>query len=472
MDLSLGGFLVDEPRRAKLWREADDKLDELKREIRKSAPFDLIGKGKRKGEDGKGLSSPKVNAFFYDFLKCKPHFNPVTKSRTADEEAIRRLMRAYKKARPVGQLILGFRAWEKQRSFLDPDRVDDDHRFRGLYAPTTSSGQLACSENPLGTGSNAQNIPRPPSPVRGIFIPDRGHVLVELDYSRIEDRLLGGMSGDRRMAREAQPESTVDTYQDIADELGLAEAFEDLFGEVTDEADPEPLRRPEMRRYYIRQTGKRTKLAAGYGMRGAMMSHAVLLETEGALSLEPRLCDRWLDELYKIRRGIPSYQAWIRGDILEDGFLENSWGRRLWFRVLRLLDSDHRDGYAWRCQSEDRLNTNQLAFRPAMRLARELGGPSAMRVVQQGHDALVKSVRVDLSYDVACKVGGWMGAEREYPGARGPWTLACPIGYKVGARWGADMIDMGKRKPSRVEWDKALKKVLKDVWWGTGRRTA
>jgi len=463
MDLSLGGFLVNERRRAELATEADDKLAELRREIRAVTPFDLFGKGKRKGEEGKGLSSPKVNAYFYDELKCKPYINRATHARTADEEAIRRLMRAYKKARMVGTLILDFRQWEKRRDFLAAKRVDDDGRFRGLYVPTAINGQLQCSENPLGTGSNAQNIPRPPSPVRSIFVPDRGHALIELDFSRIEDRLLGGMSGDKRMMREAQPESTVDTYQDVAEELGLEAAFEELFGPVTDEADPTPLRRPSMRRYYIRQTGKRTKLAAGYGMRGETMSRAALLETEGALTLDDKQCDHWLDRLYQIRPGIPKYQAWVRGRILDDGYLENSWGRRLWFRKLRLADGDYRDGYAWCCSSEDRIATNQWGFRPAAKLARQLGGNEAARVVQQGHDALVISVRVDLAWQVLCVVGDSMGQAREYPGAGGSWTLACPIGYKVGATWGTMMEWKGR--PSAQSFEKAVESVTREVWW-------
>lgn len=467
MDLSLGGFLVDEARRAELEREAATRLDELKREIRVAAPFDLFGKGKRKGEDGKGLSSPKINGYFYDTLKCKPYFNPGTKSRTCDEEAIRRLMRAYKKARRVGQLVLDFRQWEKRQQFLDAERVDDDGRFRSLYVPTAVSGRLQSSENPLGTGSNAQNLPRPPSPVRSIFIPDRGHVLIELDYSRIEDRLLGGMSGDKRMAREAQPGSSVDTYQDVADELEIAEAFGALFGPVTSEDDDEPLRRPSVRAYYVRQTGKRTKLAAGYGMRGPMMSRATLLETEGVLALDPRQCDAWLDKLYKLRPGIPNYQAWVRERILDDGYLENSWGRRIWFRKLRLADGDHRDGYAWCCQSENGINTNQLGFRPAAKLAKAMGGDEAMRVVQQGHDALVMSVRAADAYEVLRHVSGTMGAEREYPGAKGPWSLACPIGFKLGPRWGEAMVDW-KKRPSPAEFDKALARVLGEVWWRRG----
>src|SRR5262249_44767420 len=138
---------------------------------------------------------------------------------------------------------------------------------------------------------------------------------------------------------------------------------------------------------YVRQTGKRTILAAGYGMRGEMMSRAALLETEGALCLDPRQCDAWLDRLYEIKKGVPRYQAWVRERMLSGGYLENSWGRRLYFRKLRLSDSDYRDGYAWCCQSEDRTINNQWGMRFLMKLIRQEGLDA--QYVQNGHDANV-----------------------------------------------------------------------------------
>ena len=465
LDLSLGGFTVDEGRRRDLFEAAEREKDDLRRAINQATPFDLFGKGKRKGEVGKGLSPVKVTAYFYDHLKCKPIYRKVagrnSASRTADEEAIRRLMRSYVKARLVGQLILNWRAADKRGQFLAESRVDDDGIFRGFYVPTAVSGQLQCMENPLGTGSNNQNVPRPPSPVRTVFVPDKGHVLLELDESRIESRLLGGMSGDPRMMREAQPDWKGDEYQDIADDLDIASAFDGMFGPVTTEEDKVELKRPSVRKYYVRQTGKRTKLASGYGMRGEMMSRALLLETEGALALDPRQCDVWLDRLYDIRRGIPRYQEWIRQRMLRDGYLENSWGRRIYFRKLRITDSDYRDGYAWSCASEDRTLTNQcMVFVSRWMEKAGIDG----RVVQNGHDALVLSVVPEAAYEVLCRLGERMGAERTYPGQAGEWNLACPIGYKVGASWGS-MAKEWKVRPSESAFKEVLEVVLQDVWW-------
>lgn len=468
MDLSLGGFTVHEPRRRELADEVDRECARLKRAIRAATPIDLFGKGKRKGEEGKGLSSPKVTAYFYDTLKCKPYVSRTTGSRTCDEEAIRRLMRAYVKARPVGALVLEFRQWQKRGDFLAAKRVDDDGRFRALYVPTAVSGRLQSSENPLGSGSNGQNIPRPPSPVRSIFVPDRGHVLVEWDLSRVEDRLLGGKSGDKRMMREAIAGPEVDTYSDVAESLGIASHFLEKFGPVKDDGSKVRtlFNDTDIRKFLIRYTGKQGKLAAGYGMQGDTMSRQLILNTEGALVLDPRQCDQWLEHLYKIRPGIPKYQEWIRSRILRDGFLENSWGRRYYFRVLRLTDGHYRDGYAWACQSEAGVLTNQWGFKVAAQAIKRHALPA--RIVQQGHDALVVSVEPTVSWDLLCLVGDSMGQPRTYHGAAGLWTLACPIGYKVGANWGA--MREWKTRPSREAWEAAVDEAKRATWWTRASR--
>lgn len=471
MDLSLEGFLVDEQRRAELEQDVERQCARLKTAIRAATPFDLFGKGKRKGEEGKGLSSVKVMAYFYEYLRCKKYYKKGgrgERTATADEEAIRRLMRAYKKARAVGQLVLDWRMWDKRGDFLQAKRLDDDHRMRGLYVPTAVSGQLQCSTNPLGTGSNMQNPPRPPSPVRSIFIPNRGHILVELDFSRIENRLLYGMSGDPKLVRAAQPEWRGDEYVDVAERLAIAEAFDDMFGPTTTEDDTVELKRPSIRAYYVRQTGKRTLLAGGFDMQGLMMSRALLLETEGALALDPRQCDAWLVALKtKIKPGIQKYHEWIRSRILTDGYLENSWGRRVYFRKLRLAHGDYRDGFAWCCQSEDRTATNILGMRFARDLIRREGLDAVL--VQNGHDALVGSVEPSISWDFTSAMAASMGQSREYPGAGGSWQLACPIGWKIGPRWGGDMHEW-KKKPSRAEFEEQLGQALEVVWWNRRRK--
>lgn len=430
-------------------REGEGEIARLREALRTLAGTDFYGKGKRKGEDGKGLSSPKVAAYFYDTLKCKPYYNRKTRTRTADEEAIRRLMRAYKKARPVGALILELRMWQKRGDFLAAKRIDEDGRFRAMYVPTAVTGRLQSSENPLGTGSNGQNIPRPPSPVRGIFIPDKGHILLEWDLSRAEDRIVGGMSGNAAMMREALAGVEVDTYMDVAESLEIAKALEPL-GLV----------------HFTRPTGKRVKLAAGYGMRGDTMSKAALLETEGALNLDPRQCDAWLDRLYALRPGIPAYQAWIREQLLSQGFLENSWGRRWYVRKLRLGDDDYRDGYAWMAQSEVGVLMNQWGFRFADRLFRREKLPAA--VVQQGHDAIVTSVDPAVAWDVMVAVADNLGRPRDYGGVK-PWTLAMPVGYKIGPRWGSDMSEW-KTRPTRAAFEEEVERCVQQAWWTTTNR--
>jgi DNA polymerase I-like protein with 3'-5' exonuclease and polymerase domains len=440
MALSLGGFLVHDARRQALAGEIAARCHAIRDDLaRRTHPLDLFGQGKKKGETGIGLSAPRVAAYFYNTLGCKPYYRKGTGGQTADEEAIRRLMGKYPKAVPVGERILQWRMWQKRGDCVDPKRLDPDTRFRALYTPTAVSGRLQSMENPLGFGGNGQNIPRGPL-IRSIFVPDPGHVLIGWDLSRAEDRHVGGMSGDRAMMREAHAGPEIDTYMDVARSLHLETMVPHEF---------------------VRPTGKRVKLAAGYGMQGDTMSKAALLETEGALLLDPKQCNTWLAELYRIRPGIPQYQAWIRDELIHQGWLENSWGRRLYVRKLRLTESDYRDAYAWRPQSEVGVLMNQYGFIPlAQAITRNRWDA---RIVQQGHDSLEVSCHPSIAWEVSQWVGTSLSQLRSYPGAAGPWTLAMPVGYKLGPDWGHQ--HEWKQRPTRGEWDEVLDGVVRDVWW-------
>jgi len=63
-------------------------------------------------------------------------------------------------------------------------RVDPDGIFRSSYAPYADTLRLRSSENPLGTGSNAQNIDRE---ARAIYVPPKGTIFLTVDGSQVED---------------------------------------------------------------------------------------------------------------------------------------------------------------------------------------------------------------------------------------------------------------------------------------------
>jgi len=94
------------------------------------------------------------------------------------------------------------------------ERIDRDSRVRSTYLlHGTSTGRLS------SRGPNMQNIPRDKT-IRNVFQAPPGRVLVEMDYSQIELRILAYLSNDRFLR---------DVYmrgRDLHDEVALA-----LFGE-------------------------------------------------------------------------------------------------------------------------------------------------------------------------------------------------------------------------------------------------
>lgn len=75
--------------------------------------------------------------------------------------------------------------------------IEDDGRIHGIFHQTvTATGRLSSAE------PNLQNIPvrtEMGSRLRDIFVPAKGCVFVDADYSQIELRILASMSGDEKL---------------------------------------------------------------------------------------------------------------------------------------------------------------------------------------------------------------------------------------------------------------------------------
>ncbi|MDE2233252.1 MAG: hypothetical protein KGJ90_03945 [Patescibacteria group bacterium] len=191
----------------KLWSEASHLTLEVKRLLEaarlKKAQYDAIDKKDRAArkafkpeldatkeaikacrsigrdkfvEIGTGLSDDKIAKYLYEHLKL-----PAAKKRrkdsskvtvTVDEIALKKLRQKYSRYSGLIQLILEHRKCNKLLSYLDASKVDKDGRIRCQYKPFgTQSGRLSSSENPLGTGTNLQNLDRS---LKTVLLPDEG----------------------------------------------------------------------------------------------------------------------------------------------------------------------------------------------------------------------------------------------------------------------------------------------------------
>jgi uracil-DNA glycosylase family 4 len=436
--LTQTGFAVDEDARRGIEEREQHVIAEIRENMARLAGTDLVAK--------KGLSPLKVNAYFYDTLKCQPFYRRGSGRRTADELAIRRLMRKYKKARPMGQLVLGYREHTKIAQEVRPGLVDDDGRIRSRYSPTTKTGRLHASKTLEDRGVNAQNRDRH-SDLRRMFVADYGQVLLEFDQSQGESRIVDGMSGDPRLLRLARSSP----YELDLHVLNAGKIFDVEYEELLaayQAGDKEAIER--------RQLGKRVRHAANYGMGGLRMAEVALVETEGRLVLDPDECDEWLAKMYAATRGLGEYHAWVRRQMIEDGKLVGSWGRPYYFRGLRLSQEDYKEGYAWLPQHEVGVLTNQGGVLPFDDERRRGRWPGA-KLVQQGHDSVVVTTPPSHAWSIARFITEKMGEERTYPGAGGEWTLSMPIGVKLGVTWYG--MREWKTLPSREVFEKALQEV-------------
>jgi len=437
LDLSLEGFTVDESERARLHAEAASELERLRHAMGELAGYPITtgprilksGKpSKAKNQPKGGLSNPAIMRYFYQDKKIKPYRKGGKP--TADEVALRRMAVRYpKKAGAMCDLILQFRHQEKKAQFTAPTRLDRDGRMRSLFRPLTITGRAKAQTPPTRVGTNLQNQLRS---IRSMFTASADdHLLCELDLSQAESRIVDGQSSDKRALELARtPPLDLDQHRLMASEvLGKDE------GDVT-KAERE-------------NVGKRGRHATNYGMEGVRFSEVLIKETEGEVVLTPEECQDIIDRVMRVRPYIAKWQAWRRGQILQDRRITNSWGRYLRFPGRVIGKEDYKQGYAFGPQSEVGVLLNQQGWVPAWsHIKRE---QLHTRVVLQGHDSIVLDGPRDEVWGLVRQLVPLLMAERTYPGRLHDWTLAMPVGMKLGWRWGSGMREW--KQAELVRWE-------------------
>ena len=427
LDLSLEGVMVDALERGRLHAEATSELERLRHVLLELAGTPLTT-GPRILKSGRpstakqqpkgGLSNAALMRYFYDELKIKPYKKGGR--RTVDEVALRRLQVRYpKKAGAVAERVIQFRHQEKKAQFTAPTRLDKDGRMRSLYRPLTTTGRCRAQTPPTGVGTNLQNQLRS---IRSMFVASKpGHLLLELDESQAESRLVDGASGDPRALELARtPPGELDQHRLMASEV-LGKQME----EVTQKERE--------------NVGKRGRHATNYGMEGVRFAEVLVKETEGEVVLSPDECQNIIDRVMAARPYIATWQAWVREQVIRRRRLTNSYNRHLLFNGRLISKEDYKEAYAFGPQSEVGCLLTQEGWVPVWsRIKRE---KMVSRVVLNGHDAFTVDGPPEELWEIAQQAVESMTREREYQGVRGPWTLRMPVGMKLGVRWGAGMTE-------------------------------
>jgi len=156
-------------------------------------------------------NSPKqLTTLFYIDMGLPVIKNRKTKAPTADDEALQKIAMKEPIMLPVVKAISEARSLRLVKSnFVDIETPDG--RLYTSYNPVgTKTFRFSSSSNPMGYGTNLQNIlhieeddldayPADMPNVRELFIPDPGYVLAEFDLSKADLRVMVWQTGEREL---------------------------------------------------------------------------------------------------------------------------------------------------------------------------------------------------------------------------------------------------------------------------------
>ncbi len=215
-------------------------------------------------------------------------------------------------AHPIIADILDYRELAKLKStYVDalPALVHPKTgRIHAEFNQTVAATGRLASSNP-----NLQNIPTAETDygkqVRNGFIATRGHTIIAADYSQIELRLAAHIAKDKTM---------INAFRH-GEDIHLRTAIE-MFGEA--EA----------------RTHRRIAKVINFGILYGMGPHR-LSESAGISLLEAK---DYIDRYFAIHSGIAKYIEETKERALHDGYIETLFGRKRFFRNMRLMNPRER----------------------------------------------------------------------------------------------------------------------------------
>ncbi|MDT7922845.1 MAG: DNA polymerase I [Thermus sp.] len=305
------------------------------------------------------------------------------------------VLEALREAHPIVEKILQYRELTKLKStYIDPlpDLIHPrTGRLHTRFNQTaTATGRLSSSD------PNLQNIPvRTPlgQRIRRAFIAEEGWLLVALDYSQIELRVLAHLSGDENLIRVFQEGRDIHT-----------ETASWMFGVPREAVDP-----------LMRRAAKTINFGVLYGMSAHRLSQELAIPYEEAQAF----IERYFQSFPKVR-------AWIEKTLEEGrrrGYVETLFGRRRYVpdleaRVKSVREAAERMAFNMPVQgtAADLMKLAMVKLFPKLE---EVGG----RMLLQVHDELVLEAPKERAEAVARLAKEVM---------EGVYPLAVPLEVEVG----------------------------------------
>lgn len=192
------GCLIDEPKRTELAKEARKDIDESERDLRIMAD-----------EPQFNIGSPlQVSRFLYDIIGAT---KPKTKSKTGTGiAALNRIAMQHPLIARIVDLILSRRKKAKLESTYFHFELLNGRALWSIDVSGTESGRMASKKSAWVVGLQIQNIPR--KGLKDCFIPDPDFILVEIDKSKSEARIVA-YSADCQKMIDALEDKEKDYYK-------------------------------------------------------------------------------------------------------------------------------------------------------------------------------------------------------------------------------------------------------------------
>jgi uracil-DNA glycosylase family 4 len=221
-DVERRGMLIDQAKMAELTENWQERIDQSERRLRNLAAPHLFSARKMINLG----STAQVAAVLYDGMGYRPTEGDKTKSkRSTNKRALHDMQRqdleAERDPNDFIDMMLDYSSLLRTKAmYLDGMRqhIDPDGRVRSdLLLHGTVSGRLASLE------PNLQNIPAD-SPLKEMFIPDDGYLMLEADYDQLEVRICAWYSRDPQLIADLQADDFHYTvahwiFPDVVDSL-------------------------------------------------------------------------------------------------------------------------------------------------------------------------------------------------------------------------------------------------------------
>ena len=341
-------------------------------------------------------------------------WGPKGKTLTADSQSLEKLERYPTPQKPALGLIRSTMDYMKRRDFYNL-KLDPDGRIRtALKITGTYTGRMASSKSITGSGKNLLNIPKK---VRHFFTADPGKLLVQMDLSQAEARVVAALCRDEEWLKEFD---TIDLHSKVAS----------LLYDIPIE---------KVRKNFERQIAKKVAHGTHYLLGPTLLSKILKCSMKDAR--------RHKDKYYEIRPKLINWHDGIRKKVRAEKRLRTPFGRVIQFPGP-VNDETFRNATAAEPQSTSADYLNHAI----VKMYKE--GPKEFEFLLQVYDSILFQIPDDL--DALVRNVQAMKELSEITVDVHGVPLVIPTDYEIGYSWGTQ-----KEIPStdRKDIEKVYEKI-------------